>query len=436
MKTVMCRLFVTASLSAAVTLAAAGPLASRHDLALGVSGRVNASPSIAAHGQVVVVTWGATVRADSDVYASVSRDGGRTFGAPTRVNDVDGDASVGGEQPPHVALVPRANRDPSIVVVWTAKRQGGTRILVARSDDGGASFSAANPLAGGEAAGNRGWEAIATGPDGRVVSVWLDHRELAGATGQTPMHHEGHDHASGDKVPVDGASRAQLSKLYFSRLGDAPPAGDNAGRAIAAGVCYCCKTAVAAGANGSIFAAWRHVYPGNIRDIAFTVSRDGGRTFAEPVRVSDDRWVLDGCPENGPAMALDSRQHVHIVWPTLVNESAPDGEPTLELFYAVSNDGLGFSKRRRVPTEGVPRHAQIAATRDDSLMVVWEEQTSGTRRIVAGRARGGQPFTRRIVSTGGRAVYPVVASAGATTFVAWTSELKDRSVIQVARFDD
>jgi len=34
------------------------------------------------------------------------------------------------------------------------------------------------------------------------------------------------------------------------------------------------------------FAAWRHVYPGNIRDIAFTVSRDGGRTlrnrFASP----------------------------------------------------------------------------------------------------------------------------------------------------------
>src|ERR1700710_3157521 len=95
-----------------------------------------------------------------------------------------------------------------------------------------------------------------------------------------------------------------------------------------AGVCYCCKTSLVTGDDGSLYAAWRHVYPGNIRDIAFTVSRDSGRTFADPVRVSDDRWVLDGCPENGPAMAIDGRNRVHIVWPTLVSGSTAGGEPT------------------------------------------------------------------------------------------------------------
>ena len=30
-----------------------------------------------------------------------------------------GDANLSGEQPPRVALVPRAGRHPSIVVVWT-----------------------------------------------------------------------------------------------------------------------------------------------------------------------------------------------------------------------------------------------------------------------------------------------------------------------------
>jgi hypothetical protein len=399
---------------------------------------VNAAPSIAAIGRVVVLAWGASMSGAMDVYASVSRDSGRTFGVPVRVNDVDGDASVGGEQPPHVALIPRANREPSIVVVWTAKRQGGTRILSARSDDAGASFSRARPLAGGEASGNRGWEAVATDAEGRVVSVWLDHRELAGsAAGQAPMHHEGHDHASAGKTPVDGASRAQLSKLYFSRLDDAAGGSEAvAGRAIAAGVCYCCKTALAAGADGSIFAAWRHVYPGNIRDIAFTVSRDGGRTFAEPIRVSDDQWVLDGCPENGPAMALDGRQRVHVVWPTLVSGATADIEPTLELFYAASSDGRQFSARRRLPTEGVPKHAQVAAAQDGSLIVVWEEQARGTRRVVAGRARGGEAFTRQIVSGAGPAVYPVVALAGDSTVVAWTHEVKERSVIQVTRLDN
>ena len=296
-------------------------------------------------------------------------------------------------------------------------------------------FGKARPLAGGEAPGNRGWEAIATDRDGRVVSVWLDHRETASSpSGAAPMQHEGHDHAGGGKAPgsgvnpVDGAVRAQMSKLYFSR-------GEDAARAVAAGVCYCCKTAVAAGADGSIYAAWRHVYPGNIRDIAFTMSRDGGRTFSDPLRVSDDRWVLDGCPENGPAMAVDGRQRVHIVWPTLVGGQAPDAEPTLDLFYASSTNGQSFTPRRRLPAQGLPRHVNIAALPDDSLVAVWEEQAAGTRRVVLARARGGEPFTRRIVSGGERASYPVVASTETATLVAWTSESNGRSSIQVSRVD-
>jgi hypothetical protein len=51
------------------------------------------------------------------------------------------------------------------------------------------------------------------------------------------------------------------------------------------------KTTIAAARDGAIYAAWRHVYPGNVRDIAVTMSRDGGRTFAPPVRISDDKWA-------------------------------------------------------------------------------------------------------------------------------------------------
>jgi hypothetical protein len=427
--------FAVSFLVGAIGSQAAAPVL-RSGTTISVRGRTNGSPSIAAAAGMVVVAWGGSARGSTDVYVSVSRDGARTFGAPVRVNDVEGDASVGGEQPPHVALVPRANREPSIVVVWTAKRQGGTRILAARSDDSGASFSAAKPLAGGEASGNRGWEAIAADPEGHVVSVWLDHRELAGTpAGQAPMHHEGHDHASAGHAPVDGAARARLSKLYFSRVDDgsaAPVENAGAGRAIAAGVCYCCKTAVVTGAGGTVFAAWRHVYPGNIRDIAFTVSRDGGRTFAEPIRVSDDQWVLDGCPENGPAMALDGRERIHIVWLTLVSVTS-DVEPALALFYATSSDGRTFSPRRRLPTEGVPKHAQIVSANDGSLTVVWEEQAGGKRHVVVGRQRGGEAFTRQVVSGAGSAVYPVVALAADSAVVAWTREANGTSVIEVVR---
>jgi hypothetical protein len=134
-------------------------------------------------------------------------------------------------------------------------------------------------------------------------------------------------------------------------------------------------------------------------------------------------------------MALDGRQRVHVVWPTLVSGASADVEPTLELFYAASSDGRQFSPRRRLPTEGVPKHAQVAAAQDGSLIIVWEEQARGTRRVVAVRARAGEAFTRQIVSSAGPAVYPVVALAGDSTVLAWTHEVKERSVIQVTRLD-
>jgi len=348
-----------------------------------------------------------------------------------RVNDVIGDVRLSGEQPPRVSLEPRRGLPPSIVVVWTSKTPAGTRLLYARSDDEGMSFRRAVAVPGGEAAGNRGWESTAIDGDGHVVAVWLDHRETAAAgKASTPMHHEGEAHAGHAASAIDGAAKAQLSKLYFSRLD-----GGGEARALTGGVCYCCKTAVAAGPDGSLFAAWRHVYPGNVRDIAFTVSRDRGRTFAAPARVSDDHWVLDGCPENGPAIAIDRRSRAHIVWPTLVSGSTPASEPTLGLFYA-SGDGRQFTPRERIPTEGLPRHPQLAIDARGTLVASWDEQANGTRRVVVGRgaADGNGParFTREILDEKA-AVYPVIAAVTDAVAVAWTAGPPDASVIRFRR---
>jgi hypothetical protein len=257
---------------------------------LAVPGRVNATPSIASDGDLVSVVWGGSLpNGATDVFLAVSRDGGRTFGAPTRVNDVDGDARLNGEQPPRVTLARNV-----ITVVWTTKGTNGTKLLQSRSTDEGRSFAKATTIAGSDAAGNRGWENAATDRAGRTFAVWLDHRELAKQDGEVAASH--HDHAAMASGKPDGVAMAQKSKLFIASLD-----GTLAPTAVTGGVCYCCKTALATGANGSLYAAWRHVYPGNIRDIAFTVSRDGGRTYAAPARVSEDKWSIEGCPDDGPA---------------------------------------------------------------------------------------------------------------------------------------
>ena len=186
---------------------------------------------------------------------------------------------------------------------------------------------------------------------------------------------------------------AQKSKLYFAALD-----GSIAPHAVTGGVCYCCKTALVS-ADGALYAAWRHVYPGNIRDIAFTLSRDGGKTFAPPIRVSEDKWVLEGCPDDGPSMVVDRQRHIHVVWPTLLQEAGAD--PNLALFYATSIDGRSFTPRVRIPTEGTPHHPQLALDGAGRLVAAWDELAGGTRHVAVAEARatGGAPtFTRRVLS--------------------------------------
>lgn len=406
-------------------------------LEIGVKGHSNANVSIAASGNVFAIVWGATAPGGmTDIYVAISRDGGRTFGTPAPVSKMDGEASLSGEQPPRIALIPRAGHDPSIVIVWTAKGAAGTRLLSARSDDGGASFAPATVAPGSEAPGNRGWESVASRRDGSILAVWLDHRELSSTGNATgAMNHAAHEHPASGGQQTSGVERAQLSKLFFSTLD-----GSSNARSIASGVCYCCKTALATGDDGAVYAAWRHVYPGSIRDIAFTVSTDGGETFAEPVRVSEDNWVLDGCPENGPSLAIDARKRVHVVWPTLVPGRTSGSEPTLALFHAMSEDGRTFSSRHPIPTEGFPRHPQIALGPRGELVVVWDEQAPGIKRIALARGtideQGSVRFVRQAIGDAAPAVYPVVASTENGTTIVWTSGSAGQTALRVERLSN
>jgi hypothetical protein len=397
---------------------------------LAVPGRSNAHVSVASHGMFVVAAWAASeVTGATDIYAAASADGGATFSPPARVSGDAHRAHASGEQPPRVALLRRPGHAPGIVVVWISKDDAGTVLVTARSDDGAATFGPSEVVAGSAAAGNRGWHAIAPGADDQVSVAWLDHRRLAAperVVGAEHQHRAGSLDAGAD---VDAASvaMAQLSDLYFSaRIGGAVPP-----RPLTGGVCYCCKTTMGFGADGAISIAWRHVYDGNMRDIAFLRSPDGGRTFMDSVRVSEDRWSVAGCPDDGPVLAIDDRDRVHVVWPTVVTE---DGKTRKVLFHAMSSDGARFTPRVRIPTEGQANHPQLAAF-GDGLAVIWDEALGGARRIASARglvdAAGRTTFARDVPAGEVEGVYPAVAfTADGGLVRAWTSGAPQSSVIR------
>jgi hypothetical protein len=358
---------------------------------------------------MVAIAWGATpAGGKADVFVAVSRDAGATFGPPVRVNATEGEPRLGGELPPRVVILPpRAGQDAEVVVAYGAKNAA-TEIKVARSRDGGRTFLPAESVSAPGAAGDRGWHAMTLDAAGRAHVMWLDHRGLAARKAESHAHREA--------AAMDGAAMAQLSGLYYW-----PGAG--AERELAKGVCFCCKVAMTAAPGGAIFAAWRHVYPGNIRDIAFTVSRDGGRTFTAPARASADQWQLAGCPDDGPAVTTDAQGTLHLVWPTVIGGDQPEGA----IFYASSGDGTTFSPRQRVPTLGAPRpmHPQIAVTGSGALMVAWDEVIDGVRQA-AWRSvtidAGGRPVfgeAHRLGAAGASSSYPMIVATAKRPLAIW-----------------
>ena len=155
---------------------------------------------------------------------------------------------------------------------------------------------------------------------------------------------------------------------------------------VATDVCFCCKTAVAAGADGSVYVAWRHIYPPNVRDIAVARSTDGGRTFGAPVRVSEDGWAIDGCPDDGPSIAVDARGRLHVAWPTLV-AGAPARASSTPPPWTAAHVCAPSARRRGA---GGAAHPQLAVA-GDRVAVAWDQSGgSGPRRGTSARSRATQ----------------------------------------------
>jgi hypothetical protein len=377
--------------------------------ALAVAGASNSTPSLTAVGRTVAAIWTATKEESTNLYLAISNDGGATFSPPRRVNDIDGDAGATNEQPPR-AVFTGSSAAPTLTVVWSKRDPGSQQtrrdiIRMSRSIDGGQTFTAAKFAHNPELSGARGWEALAAGSDGAAHAVWLDGRDAARKMAETAAR-SGAAHKG--QPPQD---------IYHATIA---PDGRISERVIATGVCFCCKTAVAVDARDSVYVAWRHIFPGSMRDIAFARSTDGGRRFDPLVRVSEDNWELNGCPEDGPTLAVDQAGVIHIAWATVVN----DEEPQKALFYATSRDGNRFSARARLPVAAgsTPGHPQLTLLPDGGAAIVWDEVVSGVRRVSFTRvSRAGVFASPQILSGDEAASNPVIVRSDTNVLVAWTS---------------
>jgi hypothetical protein len=390
-------------------------------ISLGRLDRANVYPSVAALGKTVAVAWNARTEQQSDVYVSVSADGGATFGEPTRVTHLVKDANIGGEQPARILVAP----GNVLHVVWPSRHEGRAVLRYASSVDLGKSFTQPATIVGEREPGLRGWHSVAIGHDGGVHALWLDGRNAE----RTPHQHGAHQPDAGAAPARKTMGKAPRQDVFHAAWKADRPRTE---RAVAAEVCFCCKTALAT-AGDRVYAAWRHIYPGSVRDIAVARSTDNGVTFAPSLRLSEDNWKIEACPDDGPSMAADTHGGIHIAWPTLV---AGD-QPRKGIFYASLADGtaagMTFSPRLRLDAgDADAAHPQIASDDHGNTAIVWDERVSDRRRIVVRLVTGGTAAPAQQFEGAGVS-HPAVAAADGHWVVVWPEQTPDGSSLITGR---
>ena len=342
---------------------------------------------------------------------------------PVEIRDTLGPIEPHGESPPKLSYAPDGGLYSIYAVarLVPGKRFPESALRLVKSTDGGKSWSAPVTVTDKAVWGSHSFHALHVAANGTVYVSWLgkaDKDPAAKSTGSaTPA-------ATGKPAATDasaGHSAHEKSGAWIARSEDGGVTWSSPVRVDGGEACPCCRTSVVSSKNGTLYMAWRHVYPDNIRDVVVSHSSDQGATWSHPIRVHADNWKFDACPHAGPAMSLDDNGTLHITWWTGKEGSAG-------VYYAQSTDGAKTFKQPvalGVAEFSRPAHVQLALASNGRVIVAWDDGTKQVPEVVTRVSNdGGTTFGEAtIVSSGGRAAtFPVLSVAGDSIAIAWSEE--------------
>lgn len=231
-----------------------------------------------------------------------------------------------------------------------------------------------------------------------IGAVWLDGRRLE---------EQFESGVSDPDAPPVGTS------LRYARIADDGTVQDRG--EIDELVCDCCQTDVASTAAGPVM-VYRDRTAEEIRDIK--VRRGEGSGWSPEVALGPDRWQIDGCPVNGPAVAARD-DTVAAAWFTAAGD-----EPKVRLARS-SDGGASFGTAVDVDGAGSFGHVDVVLLADGAAVVSWWRRAEAgglalaVRRVEANGTQG----KLRIVAENDSARpldVPQMAVSGDRLIFAWT----------------
>lgn len=297
--------------------------------------------------------------------------------------------------------------DGTLAAHWLEKTDKGTyayAVMLSFSHDDGKTWSEPK-TPHDDSPTEHGFVSKVALPGEKMATVWLDGRETGGGDEE----HAGPMTLRAAFVGADG--RVEREDLIDAR------------------VCDCCQTSAVRLEDGTLVVAYRDRSEDEIRDIA--VARFDGDRWSEPRSVADDRWMILGCPVNGPAIAARG-DRVAVAWFT-----AAGSPPVPKVRVAFSRDGgRGFGSPIDVNVGRPEGRVDVVFLEDGAALVTWIDVVDGSAQLLARRVEvdgsAGPQFRIAPANASRAGGFPRMTSLGADVLIAWT-EPGEPSHVRTAR---
>ncbi|MEJ1238087.1 sialidase family protein [Chryseolinea sp. T2] len=276
-----------------------------------------------------------------NLYYAISGDQGNTF-MNIIMLPLSSDVATHAEGMPKVAF----RKDGTIIAAYEKKSPTETNkyagsIYYRTSSDKGQTWTSESFLHSDTIAGrSRSYFDIERLPDGEVGASWLDIKLNNETGGRSVRFAKTNGLRFASEILVDSSA------------------------------CQCCRIDVYSDLGGRINVAYRGLMKGKmgqpVRDMMIATSSNNGDSFTTPIKISQDNWVIDGCPHTGPTLC-SSKGGVYSMWYTEGNGTG--------LYYSFKQTGAdNFGKRELISNAG--RHPQVSAD-ETRFVMVWEEALDG-----------------------------------------------------------
>ncbi|MCP4883674.1 MAG: hypothetical protein GY908_07770 [Flavobacteriales bacterium] len=281
-------------------------------------------------------------------------------------------------------------------------------IFLRQSNDSGMHWSIENKLHSDSTKTEHGFVSLAPSNSDSFFVSWLDGR-ITKSTG--------HDHAH---EANGGAMQIRVAEIL--RNGDKRNEFELDSR-----TCDCCQTSTAFSEDGPIV-VWRDRSDQEIRDIYYSKLKDGN--WSKPKPVYQDNWKINGCPVNGPKVAVNGGS-VAVAWFT-----AAENIPKVKLAFS-KDGGAQFLDPIEMNLEKAIGRVDLLMVDDQTALVSWMESSKEMTQLKLAKVGIGGNIEKIIsiheISADRSTGFPQLELVDDQIYLAWNEMKDDKPMVKMMR---